>query len=442
MERWLEMSAAALGREIGKGNINPIALTQRYLDAIHAHPFKDRIYTVVTDERALLEATAAAERSASGQRKSALDGVPVSWKDLFDSAGTATEAGSLLLKGRIPEADCEVLKTATSLGLVCLGKTHMSELAFSGLGYNPKTATAPCVNDHSAVSGGSSSGAAASVAFGLAAMAIGSDTGGSVRVPAAWNDLVGLKTTSGRLSLSGVVPLCARFDTIGPLCRSVEDASLALASLEGARPVDLTNFKLEGCRFAVCDTAGFDDIREGPQEGFSNAIHRLKAMGAVVENLELPQVQEALDLTGVLFTPEAYGTWKDQIELKPELMFEEILLRFRSGANILAPDYVAGWQKLDQLRADYYDATSGYDAILMPSSPILPPNINRLSQDHEYYVNENLLALRNTRIGNLLGACALTLPTGIPSCGLMIVCPPMQEHRLLRLGAGVENALA
>ena len=130
MERWLEMSAAALGREIGKGNINPIALTQRYLDAIHAHPFKDRIYTVVTDERALLEATAAAERSASGQRKSALDGVPVSWKDLFDSAGTATEAGSLLLKGRIPKADCKVLQTATSLGLVCLGKTDMSVLAF------------------------------------------------------------------------------------------------------------------------------------------------------------------------------------------------------------------------------------------------------------------------------------------------------------------------
>jgi aspartyl-tRNA(Asn)/glutamyl-tRNA(Gln) amidotransferase subunit A len=143
-----------------------------------------------------------------------------------------------------------------------------------------------------------------------------------------------------------------------------------------------------------------------------------------------------------LFTPEAYGTWKHQIEDKPEVMFEEILLRFRSGANVLAADYVAGWQKLDQLRAEYYDATAGYDAILMPSSPILPPNINRLSQDHDYYINENLLALRNTRIGNLLGACALTLPTGTPSCGLMIVCPPMQEHRLLRLGAAVENALA
>ena len=442
MERWLAMSAAALGREIGMGNIDPVALTQKYLDAIHAHPFKDRIYTVVTDERALSEAAGAADRAVSGQRRSILDGVPVSWKDLFDSAGIVTEAGSLLLKGRTPNSDCEVLKNATSLGLVCLGKTHMSELAFSGLGFNPQTETSPCINDHSAVAGGSSSGAAASVAFGLAAMAIGSDTGGSVRVPAAWNDLVGLKTTSDRLSLSGVVPLCARFDTIGPLCRSVEDASFALAALEGDKPVNLTNANLEGCRFAVCKTAAFDDIRELPKKAFDNSIKRLQAMGAVVEYINIPTVTEALGLTGILFPTEAYGTWKHEIESNPEAMFEEILLGFRSGSGVLASDYVASWQALDQLRAEYSAATAAYDAILMPSSPILPPNIDRLAQDHDYYVTENLLALRNTRIGNLMGACALTLPTGVPSCGVMILCPPMGEHRLLRLGAAVENAMA
>ena len=442
MKRWLAMSAAALGREIGMGNIDPVALTQKYLDAIHAHPFKDRIYTVVTDERALSEAAGAADRAVSGQRRSILDGVPVSWKDLFDSAGIFTEAGSLLLKGRTPNADCEVLRNATSLGLVCLGKTHMSELAFSGLGFNPQTETSPCINDHSAVAGGSSSGAAASVAFGLAAMAIGSDTGGSVRVPAAWNDLVGLKTTSDRLSLSGVVPLCARFDTIGPLCRSVEDASFALAALEGDKPVNLTNANLAGCRFAVCKTAAFDDIRELPKKAFDNSIKRLQAMGAVVEYINIPTVTEALGLTGILFPTEAYGTWKHEIESNPEAMFEEILLRFRSGSNVLASDYVAAWQTLDQLRAEYSEATAGYDAILMPSSPILPPNIDRLAQDHDYYVTENLLALRNTRIGNLMGSCALTLPTGVPSCGFMILCPPMGEHRLLRLGAAVENAMA
>ena len=442
MQRWLTMSAAALGRAIGKGDIDPVALAKTYLDAIDAHPFADRIYTVVTHERALTEAAASAERAKLGLRKSALDGVPVSWKDLFDSAGIATEAGSLLLKDRVPDADCEVLRTATALGLVCLGKTHMSELAFSGLGHNPCTATPPCVNDHMAVSGGSSSGAAASVAFGLAPLAIGSDTGGSVRIPAAWNDLVGLKTTSGRISLQGVLPLCARFDTVGPLCRSVEDAALALASLEGSKPVDLTNATLEGRRFAICDTSAFDDIREAPLVAFNTAVDRLRRMGAVVERVKIPEAQAALALSGVLFASEAYGTWKDQIEANPDAMFSEILLRFRSGAQVSAADYVAAWLELDRLREAYYAETVGYDAVLMPSSPILPPNVERLDQDHDYYVNENLLALRNTRIGNLMGACALTLPTGVPSCGLMLVCPPMQEHHLLRLGAAAENALA
>ena len=442
MTRWLTMSAAALGRGIAKGEIDPVALAQTYLDAIDAHPFSDCIYTIVTHERALREATAAAERAKLRQRKSSLDGVPVSWKDLFDSVDVATEAGSLLLKDRVPDADCEVMRTATALGLVCLGKTHMSELAFSGLGHNPSTATSPCINDHGAVSGGSSSGAAASVAFGLAPLAIGSDTGGSVRIPAAWNDLVGLKTTSGRVSLQGVVPLCARFDTVGPLCRSVEDAALALAALEGSNPVDLTNANLVGCRFVICDTVAFDDIRDAPMAGFNKAIECLCKMGAVVERVKIPQVQAALELSGVLFASEAYGTWKGQIEANPDVMFKEILLRFRSGAKVSAPDYVAGWQELDQLRVQYYEATAGYDAVLMPTSPILPPNVARLDEDHDYYVTENLLALRNTRIGNLMGACSLTLPTGIPSCGLMLVCPPMQEHRLLRLGSAVENAMA
>ena len=338
MQRWLTMSAAALGRAIAKGDIDPVNLAQTYLDAIDAHPFTSRIYTIVTRDRALAEAQAASERARLGQRKSALDGVPVSWKDLFDSANVATEAGSVLLENRMPTADCEVLRCATELGLVCLGKTHLSELAFSGLGYNPRTATPPCVNDHDAVSGESSSGAAASVAFGLAPLAIGSDTGGSVRIPAAWNDLVGLKTTSGRLSLEGVVPLCARFDTVGPLCRSVEDAALALAVLQGGKPADLTNSTLEGRRVAMCDTVALDALRQGPCAAFDKAVDRLRAMGALVERIEIPSVQEALALSGVLVAAESYGTWKDIIEGNPDPMDEEILMRFRGGADVSAPD--------------------------------------------------------------------------------------------------------
>ena len=442
MQDWLTMTAADLGRGIGAGEIDPVALTDTYLAAIEAHPLRDRIYARVTAERARSEATAAAARAKSGQRLSLLDGVPISWKDLFDTAGIVTEAGTKLLEGRVPDSDSIVLQNASAAGLVCLGKVHMSELAFSGLGHNPSTATPPCVNDADAVPGGSSSGSATSVAFGLAAASIGSDTGGSVRIPAAWNDLVGLKTTHGRLTLEGVVPLALKFDTIGPLCRSVEDAALLTAALEGSKAPDLRGATLKGRRFAILKTVMMDGLRDEPKAAFALAVKRLEAVGAVIETIEVPAVQQALDVSGSLMTSEAYGLWRDVIEAAPEKMYAEILRRFRLGAEHSGPDYVSAWAKLDAARAEYDQAVAGYDAILAPTAPVLPPNLARLIAEPEYYVTENLLALRNTRIGNLLGLCALTLSTGTPSCGLMLMGPPDFDNAILRLGAAAEAALA
>lgn len=441
MQDWLTMSAADLGRGIEAGDIDPVALTDTYLEAIDAHPMRDRIYARVTHDRARAEAVAASARAKAGQRLSPLDGVPVSWKDLFDSAGTGTEAGSKLLAGRVPDTDATVLANATAMGLVCLGKTHMSELAFSGLGQNPSTATSPCVNDHDAVAGGSSSGAAASVAFGLAAAGIGSDTGGSVRIPAAWNDLVGLKTTHGRLTLEGVVPLALKFDTIGPLCRTVEDAALLLAAMEGRKPADLREARLDGRRFAVLNTVAQDDLREAPKAAFDDCITKLKEAGATIETLDVPQVNDAMALATCLFTTEAYGLWRDVIEANPDAMFHKIRERFELGKGFSGPDYVAAWAKLDLARAAYDTAAAGYDAVLAPTAPILPPNVERLDTDEGYYVSENLLALRNTRIGNLMGLCGLTLPTGTPSCGLMLLCPPGLDENLLRIGAAIEDVI-
>lgn len=442
MQDWLKMTATELGRAIDIGQIDPVALTQAYLDAIDAHPLKDRIYARVTHDRALAEAGAAAERARVGRRLSVLDGVPISWKDLFDTAGIVTEAGSALLKDRVPDRDAVVLRNATAMGTVCLGKTHMSELAFSGLGLNPVTATPPCVNDPDGVSGGSSSGAAASVAFGLAAAGIGSDTGGSVRVPAAWNDLVGLKTTAERLTLEGVVPLCLKFDTIGPLTRSVEDAATLLALMEGTKPADLRGASLKGRRFAVLETVATEGLRDAPSRAFRTGLERLKNAGATIDLIEMPEINEIMALTGTVYTTEAYGLWRDVIEASPHLMYEEIMKRFRIGAEVAGADYVAAWAKLEAVRAQYDAMTASYDAVLCPSSPSLPPNLDRLMQDEDYYVAENLLALRNTRIGNLLGLCALTLPTGTPSCGLMMMGKPDCEEALLRVGAAAEQALA
>lgn len=438
---WANMTAAELGAEIGRGRINPVELCEMQLDAIDRHPLRDRIYARVMPNRSRSEAMAAAARAKAGLRRGVLDGVPVSWKDLFDTAGRATEAGSALLAGRVPGADAEVLRVATLQGLVCLGKTHMSEMAFSGLGLNPVTATPPCINDEAAVAGGSSSGAAASVAYGLAPAALGSDTGGSVRIPAAWNDLVGLKTTHGRLSLRGVVPLCEMFDTVGPLAHTVEDCALLLAALEGGRAADLGGASLAGTRLLVLETVALDDLRDRPARGFDDALARLARAGARIERGVVPEVAEAMALTAVLFTSEAYGIWGKVIEAAPEKMFGRILERFRSGAAFSAAEYVAAWRRLHALRAVWAAAVAGYDAVLVPTAPILPPDAARLLSDDAYYVTENLLALRNTRIGNLMGGCALTLPTSEPSCGISLMAGPMQEERLLRLGAAAERAL-
>tara|TARA_B100000927_G_scaffold286040_1_gene276946 strand:+ start:496 stop:954 length:459 start_codon:yes stop_codon:yes gene_type:complete len=149
-----------------------------------------------------------------------------------------------------------------------------------------------------------------------------------------------------------------------------------------------------------------------------------------------------MDLVGLLYSPEAYSTWKHKIEQSPELMFNRILERFRSGANILASDYICAWEKLKDLRQKYYLAVQQFDAVLIPTSPIMPPKISRLMSDGNFYNSQNLLALRNTRIGNLMGGCSITLPTDIPSCGILIMEKPNQEERLLRLAQACEVVLA
>jgi len=441
MDEWLTAGAGDLGRGIEAGSIDPVALTETYLQVIDAHPDTPRIYTVVTHDRARAEAKAAAFRAKHGLRRSALDGVPISWKDLFDSAGVATEAGSALLKGRVPQTDARVLATATRMGTVCLGKTHMSELAFSGIGLNPVTATPPNVNDPRWVPGGSSSGAAASVAQGLAAIGIGSDTGGSVRIPSAWNDLAGLKTTSSRLSLDGVVPLCRRFDTIGPLARTVEDCALALAAMEGTPAADLTGASLKGLRLAVL-SYGTEGTRDLPLQAFQAARDRLAEAGATIETLDAPEAAEANAMSGLLFSPEAWGIWGDTISKQPDLMFHEILTRFRGGSEVKAAEYVAAWERLARLQKVWHARVAPFDAVILPTAPILPPDAQRMHDDSAYYQSENLLALRNTRIGNLMGLAAITLPAGAPSCGIMFLGKPRGEEALLRVCAAAEKALS
>jgi aspartyl-tRNA(Asn)/glutamyl-tRNA(Gln) amidotransferase subunit A len=297
------------------------------------------------------------------------------------------------------------------------------------------------VNDAGAVAGGSSSGAAASVAFGLAAAGIGTDTGGSVRIPAAWNDLVGLKTSHGRLSLEGVVPLCLTFDTVGPLCRSVEDAALLLAVLEGSRPVDLGGADLAGIRLMVLDTIVPEDVRDAPRAAFAASVAKLQAAGAQIEHRYFSQLFDAFNVAGNLYAAESYGWWRDLVEAHPEKMFPQILERVRGGKTVSGPDFVAGWNILRQIRKEYAAETAQFDAVIMPTAPLLPPDAARLLTDDAYYKSENLLALRNTRVANLLDVCSITLPTGVASCGIMFNGQTGGEAGLLRLAAAAARAL-
>ena len=436
-QSWLKMTACELGRGIDNRSISPIALVKTYLEAIRNHPLNNDIYARISSERALKEANAAEIRAKTNNRLSLLDGVPISWKDLFDSKGINTEAGSMLLSGRIPESDAVVLDNATQAGLVCIGKTHMSELAFSGLGLNPMTKTTPCVNNLDAVSGGSSSGAAGSVAFNLASIGIGSDTGGSVRVPAAWNDLVGLKTTSRDISLKGVVPLCPKFDTIGPLCRSVEDAAVIYSILKNQnytpikKPNSLRLMRLEGI--------SEEDIENAPLTAFDDACAKISKTDITITKHKFPVLKKLLSLAGIIYTVEAYEVWGEILEKEGKKMYPEILSRFMAGKNFTQNEYKNAWSSINSIRADWVNFTQEFDAVILPTSPILPPNKTKLLSDSSYYKRANLLALRNTRIGNMLGLCSITLPTSQPSCGFMIMGAPFSELKLLNIASKIEK---
>ena len=450
-QAWHEMSALELGAGIGDGGIDPVALAEHFLDRIAAIDGDHSIYLTITRDRALAEAGAARGRSRRGLRVGPLDGVPISWKDLYDSAGVATTAATPLLAGRVPDADCRLLARATRAGMICLGKTNLTEFAFSGLAINPHTGTPanPFDAEVERVPGGSSSGAAVSVARGLAAAGIGSDTGGSVRIPAAWNGLVGLKTTAGLLPMDGVIPLSPTLDTAGPLTRDVADANAILAVLAARPPADLTGASLAGERLLAPRNEAWDGIEPGIEAAARTAIERLAAAGAEIVWDAAPELGEVAPLFaehGSLVAVEGYATWGALVEANADSVYHNVRDRFRMGAEVSAAAVQALRQGLDRLAARLDARLAGYSAMVMPTTRISPPPIADLIADDDAYFAANMGALRNATLGNVLDVCAVTLPCGddgggLP-VGLMLFARRFTEPALLRLAAAVESALA
>ena len=449
-EKYQNMTALQLGAGIGNGEIDPVALAEFFLARIAERDSEHKVFITVTAERALAEAEAARDRAEAGLRYGPLDGVPISWKDLVDSAGVTTTGASEVFRDRVPTRDAVILARATRAGMVCLGKTNLSEFAFSGLGINPAYGTPvnPFDADTPRCPGGSSAGSAVSVAAGLAPITVGTDTGGSVRIPAAWNNLFGLKTTAGVVPLKGVIALSRSYDTIGPLAKDVADATALFAVLSATKPVDLTGASLKGRRFLAPENCVWDGAEPALRAQVEKAISALAQAGAEIvrqDVVEFDQVTEICNTVGNIFSPEAYGEWREVIETKGDFIHHEVLRRFKIAETMSAIDTAEAFHKLRILRASYLNRVAGFDGVLMPTTPNLPPAIAPLETDSAAYAAANLSALHNTRLGNLLALSAATLPAGLANglpTGLMIFGQPRREAALLRISAAAERAIA
>ncbi len=446
------ISALALGRAIAAGTQDPRDLVEDYAARISGADPENRIFYRATLKRARAEAMAAHERAQRGFSRSPLDGVPLSWKDLFDSADDETPAGSKMLAGRTPAHDATALNRLTTAGTICLGKTAMTELAFSGLGINPVYGTPANAHDPDVerVPGGSSSGAGVSLARGLCAAAIGTDTGGSVRIPASWNGLVGFKPSHGIIPTSGVVPLCQTLDTVGPLTRDVADAAALFALLSGTKVIDLEGETLRGRTLLVPKHVVFDEADPGVSEAVTAALEGLAAQGANIrqENVEPLSRMNALTWeSGIsIAAVEAWAEWGELIRDKGKLMYPPVRTRFEGGAKPSAADVWKLAVERARLREELTAQLAGVDAIAMPTIPIDPPPIADLEDGGPAYDRANRLTLRNTTLGNQLDMCAITLPVGVSTAGLpvglMLIAPKGRDARLLRLARVVERALS
>ncbi|NSY14316.1 amidase [Agrobacterium vitis] len=441
-------SIAQLAVLIQSGALDPQDLAHQTLAAIRDHA-DQTIFTRLTPERAMQEAKASASRIRAGCSLGPLDGIPIAWKDLFDLKGITTTAGSVVLDDQPPAVrDADVVQALANAGMVSIGHVNMSEFAFSGLGVNPHYGTPR--NPHSMgearVPGGSSSGSAVAVAAGLVPVSIGTDTGGSVRIPSAFNGIVGYKATRGRYSMRGVFPLSKSLDSLGPLCRTVQDAVWVDAAMRGLTQPQVTRTALAGRRFVVPERVFFDGAEDGVVQAFEAAIRRLEQAGAVVRRQAFPIMQQILDVLakhGPLVTAEAYVLHRHRLH-GPDAarMDQRVATRARLGENISLASYVELIERREQLIAEFTGQIGTDEFILTPTVAHVAPLTAPLVADDDLFVATNGKTLRNTMLGNFLDWCAVSLPCGTGDAnmpvGLQVSGPAGSDEALLGLALSVE----
>jgi aspartyl-tRNA(Asn)/glutamyl-tRNA(Gln) amidotransferase subunit A len=444
------MTIIELSRLLTSNKITSRQLVEQSLAAIKDPSGEGaRTFLLVHENEALAAADRVDAQRRAGAKLHALAGIPISIKDLFDEAGVVTLGGSKVLVATPPATrDAIVVERLRNAGAIIIGRTNLSEFAYSGLGINPHYGTPRNVFDRAAgrIPGGSSSGAAISVTDGMAAGAIGTDTGGSVRIPAALNGLVGFKPTARRVPRDGVLPLSFTLDSVGPIATSVADCALldqVLAAETGGVPEAA---HLRGLRFAVPKTVFQDDLSPAVANAFASALGRLSAAGATI--IELPKIEfaqaAAVNPRGALTSAEAFSWHRQWIKDKAGQYDPRVLARISPGETITAATYKELLQLRERFIKSINAAAMGYDAMLMPATPDTAPTIAETSKDDESYSHFNGRMLRNPSIVNLFDGSALSVPChdpGTAPVGLMIAGTQNTDRKILAIGLAVEDVV-
>ncbi|WP_428670139.1 amidase [Reyranella sp.] len=432
-----------LASDLAAGRTTSRKLTEDALQRI-ADPAGEgsRTFIKVYREQALAAADASDSLRKAGIVPGPLAGIPVSIKNLCDVAGETTLSGSRALDDAQPALqDAPVVARLRAAGAVIVGSTNMSEFAFSGVGFNPHYGTPGNPADRKRVPGGSSAGAAVSVADRMAVAALGTDTGGSVRIPAAVCGIVGFKPTARRVPIDGVVPLSTSLDSIGPLANSVEccaivDAVFAAEPIVVPEPVPLA-----GLRFGVPRQFVMDELDPVVETAFERACRALVAKGVAVEHVDLPQLNElpAINAKGGFAASEAFA-WHQKLIARRGKDYDQLVYpRIMRGKEMSAADYI----DLLAARADLIKRvsaiTANYDAVIMPTCAVTAPTLDEVSTP-EGFTKKNMLLLRNTTVGNFLDRCAVSLPchaAGELPVGFMLMGEAMADKRVLGMARSV-----
>jgi aspartyl-tRNA(Asn)/glutamyl-tRNA(Gln) amidotransferase subunit A len=445
-------SIAETGGALRKGKLSPVELTKNCLAQIEKLNPTLNAFVTVTAELALTQARTAEAEILRGHWRGPLHGIPLALKDLIDTAGIRTTAASALFKDRVPAEDAEVVRRLKEAGAVLLGKHNLHEFAYGGSSMISYYGEVHNPWDPARIAGGSSGGSAASVAAGLCYGAIGTDTAGSVREPAALCGVVGLKPTYGRVSVRGVIALSLSLDHIGPIARTVSDAAAMLQVIAGHDANDAHSADVPVPDYVAGLPKGVEQLRIGvPRKFFyedldpeiasavEQAVGSLRTLGC-----DLSEIEIDVPTDRTLQTAESYAYHAKFASRSPELYQPETLRRIRKGEDISAQDVEQRRRELKQIRGEIHKVFEGVDVLVTPTTPVPAGAIDELKKDPELLRPHELMLLRNTRPVNVWGLPAISVPCGFTTAGvpigLQIIGPQWREDTVLQVAYAYERA--